>query len=76
MTAGPQGRRIPGTTWETRSMQQYEQMKQILDSIAEDMDKVKAGNKAAGTRVRTAMQDIKNLAQELRKEVLELRKQD
>lgn len=57
-------------------MQQYEQMKQILDSIAEDMDKVKAGNKAAGTRVRTAMQDIKNLAQDLRKEVLELRKQD
>ncbi len=57
-------------------MQQYEQMKQILDSIAEDMDKVKAGNKAAGTRVRTAMQDVKNLAQELRKEVLELRKQD
>lgn len=57
-------------------MQQYEQMKQILDSIADDMDKVKSGNKAAGTRVRTAMQDVKNLAQELRKEVLELRKQD
>ncbi|MFI4917138.1 MAG: histone H1 [Phycisphaerales bacterium JB060] len=57
-------------------MQQYEQMKQILDSLADDMDKVKSGNKAAGTRVRTAMQDVKNLAQELRKEVLELRKQD
>ncbi|MEQ8317685.1 MAG: hypothetical protein RIE77_02665 [Phycisphaerales bacterium] len=76
MTAGPPGRGTQGTTWENWSMQQYEQMKQILDSIAEDMDKVKAGNKAAGTRVRTAMQDIKNLAQELRKEVLELRKQD
>jgi len=57
-------------------MEKYEQMKQVLNDIAEDMDKVKAGNKAAGTRVRTAMQDIKNLAQEVRKEVLEMRKQD
>lgn len=57
-------------------MEKYEQMKQVLDSIAEDMDKVKAGNKAAGTRVRTAMQEVKNLAQDLRKEVLEMRKQD
>lgn len=57
-------------------MEKYEQMKQVLDSIAEDMDKVKTGNKAAGTRVRTAMQEVKNLAQDLRKEVLEMRKQD
>ncbi|MCW5757263.1 MAG: hypothetical protein KIT54_08520 [Phycisphaeraceae bacterium] len=57
-------------------MEKYQQMKQILDSIADDMDKVSAGNKAAGTRVRTAMQEIKNLAQDLRKEVLEMRKQE
>lgn len=57
-------------------MEKYEQMKQILASIAEDVDKVHAGNKAAGTRVRSAMQDIKNLATEIRKDVLELRKQE
>ncbi|MEQ8844612.1 MAG: hypothetical protein RIB58_07130 [Phycisphaerales bacterium] len=57
-------------------MEKYQQMKQILDSIAEDVEKLQSGNKAAGTRVRTAMQDIKNLAQDVRKEVLELRKQE
>lgn len=57
-------------------MEKYEQLKQILASIAEDVDKVQAGNKAAGTRVRSAMQDIKNLATEIRKDVLELRKQE
>ncbi len=57
-------------------MDKYEQMKQILNSIAEDMDKAQSGNKAAGTRVRTAMQEVKNLAQELRKDVLEMRKQE
>ena len=31
------------------------------------------GNKAAGTRVRKAMQDIKSAAQEVRKKVLSLR---
>jgi hypothetical protein len=31
------------------------------------------GNKAAGTRVRKSMQDIKNSAQEVRKKVLEIR---
>lgn len=57
-------------------MEKYEQMKQILNSIAEDMEKAQSGNKAAGTRVRTAMQEVKNLAQELRKDVLEMRKQE
>ncbi|MEO1007018.1 MAG: histone H1 [Planctomycetota bacterium] len=57
-------------------VEKYDQMKQILESIAEDLDKAKGGNKAAGTRVRSAMQDIKNLAQEVRKEVLDMRKQE
>ena len=57
-------------------MEKYEQMKQILEGVSEDMEKAKSGNKAAGTRVRTAMQDIKNLAQDVRKEVLEMRKQE
>ena len=77
ITAGRPGPALaPVRTWENRSMEKYEQMKQILASIAEDVDKVHAGNKAAGTRVRSAMQDIKNLATEIRKDVLELRKQE
>ncbi|MEM9380963.1 MAG: hypothetical protein AAGB93_13510, partial [Planctomycetota bacterium] len=35
--------------------------------------KAEAGNKAATSRVRKSMQEIKALAQELRKEMLELR---
>ncbi len=34
---------------------------------------VNPGNKAAGTRVRSAMQEIKNAAQEVREKILEIR---
>ncbi|MEO0512235.1 MAG: histone H1 [Planctomycetota bacterium] len=54
-------------------MESYERMKQILGEIEEDVQKAKGGNKAAGTRVRQAMQEVKNIAQDIRKEILELR---
>lgn len=54
-------------------MQSYERMKQILAEIEDDVQKAQGGNKAAGTRVRQAMQEVKNLAQDLRKEILDLR---
>jgi len=50
-----------------------EQMEQHLQSIKEDYEKGKGGNKAAGTRVRKAMQDVKNLAQTIRQEMLDSR---
>jgi len=56
-------------------MQEYEDLKAKVAEIAEDMEKAEGGNKAAGTRVRTAMQEIKNIAQDIRKKVLELREQ-
>ena len=52
-------------------MDSLEKMQQLIDSCKEDYHKAKGGNKAAGTRVRKAMQDIKNLAQDIRKEMLE-----
>ena len=54
-------------------MQEYETLKQLVNEIEEDIRKAEGGNKAAGTRVRKQMQDIKNLAQDLRMKVLELR---
>ena len=54
-------------------MQEYETLKQLVHEIEEDVRKAEGGNKAAGTRVRKQMQDIKNIAQDLRKKVLELR---
>lgn len=54
-------------------MQAYEDLKKMVESIADDVAKAEGGNKAAGTRVRKAMQDIKNAAQECRKKILEVR---
>jgi len=48
----------------------FEQLQAIVTSTQVDIDKFyESGNKAAGTRVRKAMQDVKNLAQDLRKDV-------
>lgn len=54
-------------------IQEYEALKQLVDSAAEDVHKAAGGNKAAGTRVRKLMQEIKNASQDLRKKVLEVR---
>ena len=54
-------------------MQDYETLKQLVNEVADDLAKAQGGNKAAGTRVRKQMQEIKNLAQEIRKKVLEFR---
>ena len=54
-------------------MEEYLKLKQLVDEIADDVYKAQGGNKAAGTRVRKVMQEIKNTAQEVRKKVLDLR---
>lgn len=54
-------------------MEQYEKLKQLVEACAEDVAKAEGGNKAAGTRVRKAMQEIKNAAQDVRKNILEVR---
>ncbi len=55
-------------------MEAYEQLKKLVGEIDEDIAKAEGGNKAAGTRVRSCMQDVKNIAQQIRKDVLDLRK--
>jgi hypothetical protein len=57
-------------------MESYQKLKQLVDEVAEDVYKAVGGNKAAGTRVRKAMQDIKNTAQEVRKRILEIRESE
>jgi len=56
-------------------MESYEQLKKLVESAADDVQKAEGGNKAAGTRVRKTMQDVKNAAQEVRKQILEIRDQ-
>ena len=57
-------------------LEQYEQLKTLIVAIEDDVRKAAGGNKAAGTRVRKHMQDVKNAAQDLRKRVLEARDAD
>jgi len=52
-------------------MQEYETLKRLVDEAVEDVAKATGGNKAAGTRVRKKMQEIKSAAQEVRKKILE-----
>ncbi|UII25310.1 histone H1 [Fulvivirga maritima] len=50
----------------------FEQLKDLVMSLEGDFDKFyNKGNNAAGTRVRKGMQELKNLAQEIRVEVQE-----
>jgi len=56
-------------------MLEYERLKEVVASAEEDVLKVDKGNKAAGTRVRKTMQEVKEAAQDVRKKVLELREQ-
>ena len=57
-------------------LETYESLKNAVAAVEDDLKKAAGGNRAAGTRVRKQMQDIKNIAQELRKKVLEGREGD
>ena len=56
-------------------MQEYEKLKQLVTEAEEDVNKAHGGNKAAGTRVRKKMQEIKSAAQDVRKKILEGREE-
>jgi hypothetical protein len=56
-------------------MEAFEKLKALVVAVEEDVIKVDKGNKAAGTRVRKGMQDIKAAAQEVRQKVLEIKAQ-
>lgn len=51
-------------------MSRYTELKEFVESLEDDFTKFyEKGNKAAGTRVRKAMQDLKQKAQDIRVEV-------
>jgi len=53
-------------------MKKFNDVKALVESLEADADKFyNKGNSAAGTRVRKGMQDLKNLAQEIRLEIQE-----
>lgn len=54
-------------------MDAFETIEKLIADVKEDYQKAVGGNQAAGTRVRKAMQDIKEAAQAVREKILEVR---
>ena len=54
-------------------MQEFDLLKKVITEVEEDVSKAEGGNRAAGTRVRKAMLDIKAAAQAIRLRVLAAR---
>ena len=54
-------------------MEEYEKLKTLVAEVEADINKAIAGNRAAGTRVRKQMQEIKKAAHSLRSRILEIR---
>ena len=53
-----------------QSVSRYEELKNMVAAMEQDFERFFVnGNKAAGTRVRGAMQELKNFAQAVRTEV-------
>jgi hypothetical protein len=53
-------------------MEKFKQIKELIEECSADIDKFYVkGNKSAAVRIRKAMQEVKNLAQELRLHVQE-----
>ncbi len=51
-------------------MSKFSEVKNLVDSLEGDFEKFyDKGNQAAGTRVRKGMQELKNLAQDIRVDV-------
>lgn len=56
-------------------MQEYDHLRELINAAEDDVQKAEGGNRAAGTRVRKSMQDVKNAAQLVRTKILEKRSQ-
>ena len=50
-------------------MKNVNRIQEVLNNVQTDVEKFGNGNKAAGTRIRKAMQEIKTLAQDVRTQV-------
>lgn len=57
-------------------MNRFQEIKAIVDQLQDDMDKFfDKGNKTAGTRARKSLQDLKALAQEIRVQIQNSKKE-
>ena len=58
-------------------MKKFEELKTLVNEVEDDATKFyDKGNKAAGTRLRKGCQNIKNLCQDIRIEVSNIKKEE
>jgi len=58
-------------------MSRIEEVKNLMTELEEDMEKFyDKGNKAAGTRARKQLQELKKLSQEIRLEIQDMKNKD
>jgi hypothetical protein len=58
-------------------MSRIEEVKNLMTELEEDMEKFyEKGNKAAGTRARKQLQELKKLSQEIRLEIQDMKNND
>lgn len=57
-------------------METLEKIKELTEVLSTDATKFYKGNKSAGTRARKTAQELKNLLQTLRTEIIEERKKE
>lgn len=55
---------------------QISRLKELIAMIEEDTKKALAGNRAAGTRARSGLQQMKQVATNMRKDIISLRQKD
>jgi len=57
--------------------ERYSQLNDVLDDAEEDLMKFyEKGNKAAGTRARKSLMELKKLSHEIRQEIQEIKNND
>jgi hypothetical protein len=57
--------------------ERYNQLQDLVNDSEEDLMKFyEKGNKAAGTRARKVMMDLKNLAHEIRQEIQQIKNEE
>ncbi len=52
----------------------FEKLVKVVEETRPDMEKAESGNKSAAVRVRKYMQEVKQLAQEIRKDMMNVKK--
>lgn len=58
-------------------MSRFDEVKNMVTELEEDLDKFyEKGNKAAGTRARKQLQDLKKLSQDIRLEIQDIKNKD